>query len=68
MYSKEKYLRSPSESNKMQLQTAESNLSNEFIQSYESSLINNFASTNDSVYTKPDELQSNSQQQFTWIV
>ena len=48
----------------MQLQTAGSNLSNEFIQtklSYESSLINNFASTYDSVYTKPDELQSNSQ-------
>jgi len=35
----------------MRLQTAESNPSNEFIQtklSYESSLINNFASTNDS--------------------
>ena len=32
----------------MQLQTAESNLSNEFKLSHESSLINNFASINDS--------------------
>ena len=48
---RKKYLWSPSENNQMRLQTAESNLSNKFIQTklcYESSLINNFACTNDS--------------------
>ena len=48
---RKKYLRSPTERNKTQLHAAEVNLSNEFIQAkttYESNLIHNFASTNDS--------------------
>ena len=51
MHAKEKYLRSPTESNKTRLHTAETNLNNEFIQvksTYESTLIHHFASTNDS--------------------
>jgi len=48
---KKKYLRSLTENNKTRLQTAEKNLSNEFLQAkstYESTLIHNFGSSNDS--------------------
>ena len=48
---RKRYLRSPTDNNKTRLHTAETNLNNEFIQAkstYESTLIHNFASTNDS--------------------